>query len=129
MKDEVVFYAMEAEHLELLKSVAKRLYTENRMDGNEMRDAAHSVMSVVRYAESLSALRGAKELYTHLLPNEYREIAVSDIGKAIFEAFGRKWSVDFIGQITQQDVGKRVYLHGDVLQVENQDQFISRLMK
>lgn len=69
-KDEVLFYAIEAEHLERLKTVAKRLYTENRMNGDEMRDAAHGIMSVVRYAESLQALRGAGELYVHLNPKE-----------------------------------------------------------
>ena len=66
--DEVVFYAMEAEHLERLKNAARRLYTERRMDGDEMRDFAHSIMTVVRYAESLSALHGPGELMAILCP-------------------------------------------------------------
>lgn len=36
-----------------LERIAKRLYTERRMDGNEMRDAAHSIMGVVNSARQL----------------------------------------------------------------------------
>jgi hypothetical protein len=64
------FYIMEVEHLERLKTVAKRLYTEDRMNGDEMRDAAHGIMSVVRYAEALGALRGANYVHVHLTPKE-----------------------------------------------------------
>jgi hypothetical protein len=70
VSNETVFYVMEAEHLERLKAVARRLYTEDRMDGNQMRDAAYDIMSVVRYSESISALRGANELYVHLCPKD-----------------------------------------------------------
>ena len=71
-KGEMIFYVMEADHLDTLKSVAKRLYTENRMNGDEMRDAAHSIMTIVWYAEALSALRGAnaEAVYVHLNPYE-----------------------------------------------------------
>lgn len=34
-------YAVEGWHLQALETLARRLYTENRMDGNTMRDAAH----------------------------------------------------------------------------------------
>jgi hypothetical protein len=70
VSDETVFYTIEAEHLERLKNAAKRLYTERRMDGDEMRDFAHSIMTVVRYAEALHALRGPGEPYVHLNPKE-----------------------------------------------------------
>jgi hypothetical protein len=53
----------------------------------------------------------------------YVKIVDADVGKAVFIAFGRVWaSSSFIGRITKQDVGKRVYLVGDVLQVENDAQ-------
>jgi hypothetical protein len=35
-----------------------------------MRDAAHAVMAVVRFAEALEALRGPGEPYVHLYPKE-----------------------------------------------------------
>jgi hypothetical protein len=50
---EHIYYAIDTDHLNRLKAVAKRLYTENRMNGDEMRDAAHVIMSVVRDAESI----------------------------------------------------------------------------
>jgi hypothetical protein len=60
--------------------------------------------------------------------SNYRTIAESDIGKSTIEAFGRRWPVSgFIGQILPQDVGKRIYLSGDILQVENDEQMKSRL--
>lgn len=49
-------YAVEAEHIERLKAIAKRLYTEIRMNGDEMRDAAHAITSVVWYAEALGPI-------------------------------------------------------------------------
>lgn len=59
-------YCVETAHLEQLKAVAKRLYTENRMNGDEMRDAAHTIMSAVRFAEALGALQSESELYFHM---------------------------------------------------------------
>lgn len=38
---------LEAHHLERLRAIAKRLYTEQRMTGDEMRDAAHGIMAAV----------------------------------------------------------------------------------
>ena len=53
-----------------------------------------------------------------------REITKYDVGKMVFNAIGRSWlTVNFIGRILPQDVGKRVYLVGDILQVENKEQF------
>lgn len=41
------FYLMEEAQREALIRVAKRLYTENRLNGDEMRDLAHCITSVV----------------------------------------------------------------------------------
>lgn len=61
---------------------------------------------------------------------KFREITQEDVGKGLFEFNGRKWSVrEFIGRILKQDVGKRVYLKGDILQVENDEQRDKRLKK
>jgi len=60
----------------------------------------------------------------------YREITRADVGKAHFRAFGRVWPVaDFIGRIMAQDVGKRVYKVGDIVQVENNEQRARRLAR
>jgi hypothetical protein len=57
----------------------------------------------------------------------YTTIAHDDVGRALFDAFGRRWPVSgFIGRILPTDVGKRVYLVGDVLQVENDEQRATR---
>lgn len=55
-------------------------------------------------------------------------IKKSDVGRPWLKAFGRVWMVsDFLGRIMNQDVGKRIYkTSGDVLQVENKEQFIAR---
>lgn len=53
----------------------------------------------------------------------WREILPSDVGRPFFTLAGRNWPVvDFMGQILPNDVGKRVYLVGDILQVENNEQ-------
>lgn len=36
-----------------LERIAKRLYTEQRMDGNQMRDAAHGIMGLIDSARQL----------------------------------------------------------------------------
>lgn len=46
------FYAISDEELALIDSVRKRLYTEIRMDGDQMRDAAHLLTKVVDVAKS-----------------------------------------------------------------------------
>lgn len=62
-----LLYTIEAEHIERLKAVANRLLEEN---SNAMDHAADIIMSVVRYAEALQALRGPGEPYVHLNPKE-----------------------------------------------------------
>ena len=69
-RGEPVLYSIEPGHLAGLRAVAKRLYTENRMNGDDMRDAAHTIMTVVRFAESLHALRGPGEPYVHVYPKD-----------------------------------------------------------
>lgn len=57
-------------------------------------------------------------------------IRVTDVGKPTLKIFGRVWPVsDFIGKIMTQDVGKRVYLVGGILQVENEAQLKVRLAR
>lgn len=57
-----------------------------------------------------------------------RTLHEGDVGATAIPAFGRLWLVvDFIGRILPGDVGKRVYLVGDVLQVENNEQRDARM--
>lgn len=59
---------------------------------------------------------------------DYYEIAPEDVGKPYLRLWGRMWPVqDFLGRVFKQDVGKRVYLRGGVLQVENPEQMAARL--
>lgn len=68
---EPVFYVIDETHLEDLKFVAKRLRNfATQMSPEEMREASFRVMSVVRYTETIQALRGPGELYVHLFPHE-----------------------------------------------------------
>lgn len=41
-------FVIDERQLLALEQAAKRLYTETRLDGNEMRDLAHTLTSVVR---------------------------------------------------------------------------------
>jgi hypothetical protein len=62
------------------------------------------------------------------MPRLFIEITTEHVGKATVRAFGRVWPCSsFIGQILPQDVGKRVYLVGDIVQVENDEQRAERL--
>lgn len=45
-----MFAGIEATQLERLRAVAKRLYTEDRLNGDEMRDLAHTITSVLGQA-------------------------------------------------------------------------------
>jgi len=58
-------------------------------------------------------------------------ITSADVGKRTIRAFGKRRStVDFLGQVQAQDVGKRVYNMGEgVLQVENNAQRDARLRR
>ncbi len=61
---------------------------------------------------------------------DYCTIMPQDVGARTVPYFGRKWRVeDFIERIMPQDIGKRVYLVGDILQVENKEQFEARWAK
>lgn len=58
----------------------------------------------------------------------FRTISKDMVGQPHFKGFGNCIPVSsFMGQILPQDVGKRVYKRGEVLQVENQEQFTKRL--
>lgn len=59
---------------------------------------------------------------------KYYTLTAEDIGAAFLHAFGRVWPVqDFIGRILSDDVGKRVYPRGGILQVENDEQRAARI--
>ena len=55
-------------------------------------------------------------------------LTIEDVDKPHLKAFGRVWPVSgFLGRILPNDVGKRVYLRGDILQVENDEQHEARM--
>jgi hypothetical protein len=61
---------------------------------------------------------------------QYREISAQDVGQPFFKAFDQVWPTSgFIGHVLRQDVGKRVYLVGGILQVENDEQRATRLAR
>lgn len=54
-------------------------------------------------------------------------LTTEDVGRPTLRIFGRTWLVSgFIGRILPGDVGKRVYLVGGILQVENDEQRAAR---
>ncbi len=54
-------------------------------------------------------------------------IRPGDVEHTLIRAFGKVWRVDsFLGRVLPQDVGKRVYLVGGILQVESREQFEKR---
>ena len=54
---------------------------------------------------------------------QFVTIGQADVERRLFKAFGRLWPTsDFIGRVLPGDVGKRVYLVGQILQVENEEQ-------
>ncbi len=54
-------------------------------------------------------------------------IKTEDVGVPHLRAFGQTWPVTgFMGRILKRDVGKRVYLRGGILQVENDEQYMAR---
>ena len=58
----------------------------------------------------------------------YYTLTSEDVGKAHIHVFGQMWPVSrFLGRVMNCDVGKRVYLRGGVLQVENQEQHAARM--
>ncbi len=58
----------------------------------------------------------------------YFTIEERHVGVPFIRELGDMWSVSgFAGRILPQDVGKRVYLVGNVLQMENDEQSAKRL--
>ncbi|MCC6752029.1 MAG: hypothetical protein IT371_30535 [Deltaproteobacteria bacterium] len=47
------YFSIEAAHLSRLEAVARRLYSERRMSGEEMRDAAHTIMAAVNSSRQM----------------------------------------------------------------------------
>ena len=59
---------------------------------------------------------------------KFIELSKEHVAQPWLKAFGSTWPVsNFIGRIFPQDVGKRVYLVGGILQVENNEQRAHRL--
>lgn len=55
------------------------------------------------------------------------EIAPGDVGKPYIKRSGKIFHTGFMGGVKRIDIGKRVYLVGDILQVENEEQRDRRL--
>ena len=54
-------------------------------------------------------------------------IRIGDVGQDVVFIDGQPTStIDFLGCVQKQDVGKHVYRVGDVFQVENQEQLSAR---
>lgn len=59
--------------------------------------------------------------------DEFYTLSQRDIGRPSVLMFGEVWRTEtFIGRILPGDVGKRVYLRGDIVQVENDEQWQRR---
>ncbi len=55
-------------------------------------------------------------------------LTAEDVEKPFLRAFGQAWPMSgFIGRVLAGDVGKRVYLRGGILQVENDEQRAARV--
>lgn len=79
--------------------------------------------------ETLQGPRGFPPLLPDALDSFYT-ITHADVSSFAIRAFGKVWpAVDFIGRVMLQDIGKRVYLRGEILQVENHKQFAARLAR
>ena len=62
------------------------------------------------------------------IPRQYFVIGKEHVNCAFVRAFGKTWPVSgFMGRIFKRDIGKIVYLVGDILQVENDAQRAKRL--
>lgn len=69
MSDETVtLYCVERRHLDDLRAVSSRLASGAFMDAVSRKEAAMAIMSAVRFAEVLDALRGPGELEVHVCP-------------------------------------------------------------
>jgi len=47
------YYLIDEQQLNAIEKLSKRLHTEARMDGNEMRDAGHELESIARVCHQL----------------------------------------------------------------------------
>lgn len=56
-------------------------------------------------------------------------IKPSDLGKHFVDTHNGKriWIRDVMGRIMAIDIGKRLYIHNGIVQVENQEQFEKRV--
>lgn len=60
----------------------------------------------------------------------YYTMQRGDVDKPALRILGGTWlTCDWIGRILPSDVGKRVYLVGGILQVENDEQRAERIAK
>lgn len=48
------YFLIEDGHLRTLRALAKRLHTEERMNGDEMRDAGHSLTAIADTCEQVA---------------------------------------------------------------------------
>lgn len=64
------------------------------------------------------------------MTRSYITLDETHIGSRFLHAFGRVWNLDSVmGYVQRRDVGKRVYLVDDILQVENDEQLHKRLTR
>ncbi len=54
------FFMIDSTQLDVLRALARRLHTEDRMDGNMMRDAGHALDAIVRVVEQLVVIEAIK---------------------------------------------------------------------
>ncbi len=47
------WYVIDDEKLAVLRKISSRLHTEDRLDGDEMRDLGHAIEGVVRICEQI----------------------------------------------------------------------------
>lgn len=91
----------------------------------DWRKAGQALHDATRAAAGQALEKGARGEAS--ANRRFREITARDVGRTLFQAFGRQWPVSgWIGHIGPRDVGKRVYLVGDILQVENDEQRAAR---
>ncbi len=67
------FYAISSQDLTRLANVAKRLFSETRLDGDGMRDLAQTIELIVRVALQLEILDDPCERAQSGLPHERKQ--------------------------------------------------------
>jgi hypothetical protein len=141
--------ALESAHLAVADAAAQFVDGEASIvdlrkavsDWRKAGEAFHATMCAAASLPSNGPIVDLREQQQHMpIPNtgnrRFATIEAQHVGRMLFEAFGRKWRVsDFIGRITKRDIGKRVYLVGDMralgafVQVENDEQLAARTNK